>query len=211
MRPCKPLGTTLTTGLTLVGVVTPACATDPDDSRLAVVRDWVIRGWQAAENWILDGYSLAPVLMVGLSVLALIPPLAIAGYLVNRASRFRNDHRRMTLPTGEAAGKGLGWPLDVWIRVESEGHAPERRRLPRELMSIGRAEDNDLVLGHPTVHRHHAVVNRSEDAQIVIRDLSGEGGNGVRINGERVTQATLADGDRIALGKVLLVLETRPA
>jgi len=211
MRRCKPLTAALTVGPILVGAANPSRAAGPDGSSIALARDWIARASQAAGAWIVDGYATAPALMVGLAVLALIPPLAIVGYIINRTTR-RRPQAWNTLRTAEAAAKGLGWPADVWIAVDYEGGelASERRRLPRELMSIGRAVDNDLVLAHPTVHRHHAVINRSDDTRIVIRDLSGSAGNGVLVNGRRVEQAALTHGDRIEIGKVILTFEASP-
>jgi pSer/pThr/pTyr-binding forkhead associated (FHA) protein len=73
------------------------------------------------------------------------------------------------------------------------------------------AEDNDLRLDHATVHRHHAVLQRTSDARFIICDLSGASGNGIKVNGSRVAQAALADGDRIEVGSVVLDFETQPA
>lgn len=72
------------------------------------------------------------------------------------------------------------------------------------LTRIGRESDNDLVLTDGTVHRYHAVVRRTTDAGYVVFDMSGPGGNGVYVNGERVSDAQLHDGDRIALGEARL-------
>ena len=69
------------------------------------------------------------------------------------------------------------------------------------MISIGRHQDNVIRLPDSTVHRYHAVIHRTEDARFVITDLSGEDGNGVRVNGARLAQAALADGDLIELGK----------
>lgn len=40
------------------------------------------------------------------------------------------------------------------------------------------------------------------DVEFIIRDLGGDDGNGVLINGQRRTQALLKDGDEITLGEV---------
>jgi pSer/pThr/pTyr-binding forkhead associated (FHA) protein len=78
------------------------------------------------------------------------------------------------------------------------------------MIRIGRHRDNDVQLHLASVHRYHAVIHRSDDTGFVITDLSGEHGNGVRINGQRRAQAPLADGDRIELGRATLTFASTP-
>ncbi|MEO1281254.1 MAG: FHA domain-containing protein [Pseudomonadota bacterium] len=73
-----------------------------------------------------------------------------------------------------------------------------------DLLRIGREADNDIVLGSKTVHRYHAVIRRTRDAGYVLVDLSGTGGNGVHLNGERILDGQLRDGDQIVLGTARL-------
>lgn len=67
-------------------------------------------------------------------------------------------------------------------------------------VTIGRADDNDLVFsGDPTVSRHHAVLERVEGGGWQIVDLKSS--NGTYINGTRVTtRARIRAGDRIGIG-----------
>jgi len=51
----------------------------------------------------------------------------------------------------------------------------------------------------PTVSRRHALIVRQPDGVRVLDDRSL---NGVHVNGARVGQATLRDGDTLALGDV---------
>lgn len=64
-------------------------------------------------------------------------------------------------------------------------------------LRIGRAPDNDLCLDVSSVSRHHALVVRVAGGAI-IEDL--QSANGVWVNGHRIRQARLADGDIVALG-----------
>ncbi len=65
--------------------------------------------------------------------------------------------------------------------------------------TIGRAEDNDMVIPNPTVSQHHAqVVFDGSDFDIV--DLKSS--NGIVVNGNYVDSATLKNGDVIGLGEV---------
>ena len=78
-------------------------------------------------------------------------------------------------------------------------------------MRIGRDGDNDICLSEMTVHRYHAAVHRTEDADFVITDLSSAGGNGVKVNGNAVAEARLEDGDLIELGLARLKFIAKPA
>jgi len=62
-------------------------------------------------------------------------------------------------------------------------------------MNIGRADDCDLVLDDPVVSRLHAEIERNFD-EILIRDLKSA--NGTFVNGKRIREAQLHEGDQIA-------------
>lgn len=64
-------------------------------------------------------------------------------------------------------------------------------------LSIGRQADNDLVVPDPGVSRHHAEVT-DEGSHYVIRDLGST--NGTHVNGDRISEHRLFDGDRITVG-----------
>ena len=63
------------------------------------------------------------------------------------------------------------------------------------MLRIGREADNDICLSDKTVHRYHAVIHRTTDGAVVVTDLSGADGNGVLINGTRVGEGRLTEGD----------------
>lgn len=67
---------------------------------------------------------------------------------------------------------------------------------------IGRASDNDVVLNHDTVHRHHAVLTCVEASRFEVTDL--QTANGVKVNGARITRQRLSDGDMMEFGEVRL-------
>ena len=67
--------------------------------------------------------------------------------------------------------------------------------LARAVTTIGRWEDNDLVIQDRWVSRHHAEVRHEKD-QYFLHDLGSK--NGTLVNGRRITAPrTLADGDEI--------------
>ena len=65
---------------------------------------------------------------------------------------------------------------------------------------IGRALDNDIVLNDASVSRHHAVVEARNGA-FTLRDLGSQ--NGTWLHGQRISEATLGDGDALKLGDAI--------
>jgi tetratricopeptide (TPR) repeat protein/pSer/pThr/pTyr-binding forkhead associated (FHA) protein len=75
----------------------------------------------------------------------------------------------------------------------------------RTVLTVGRAEDNDLALTDPKVSRYHARVRR-EGAAFVITDL--DSANGTLVNGVRLTEHhTLRHGERITIGDTELLYQ----
>jgi pSer/pThr/pTyr-binding forkhead associated (FHA) protein len=71
-----------------------------------------------------------------------------------------------------------------------------------EILRIGRHSDNDIALDHASVHRHHALIQRTPDREFVLVDLTAGTGNVLLLNDRRVDRsAGLRDGDRIMLGE----------
>jgi pSer/pThr/pTyr-binding forkhead associated (FHA) protein len=66
-------------------------------------------------------------------------------------------------------------------------------------LRIGRGIGADVVLEDRSVSRRHAVITCRAGEVVLLDDRSL---NGVWVNGERVGQATLRDGDSIAVGDV---------
>jgi len=69
---------------------------------------------------------------------------------------------------------------------------------------IGRSQDCDIQLNDPNVSRRHAEI-RQEETSYSIVDLGST--NGLEVNGQRVRQAKLEDGDRIVIGSTEAVFE----
>ncbi len=66
--------------------------------------------------------------------------------------------------------------------------------------TIGRTEDNFILLPDPSVSRNHARIVRNEQGQYIIYDLRSS--NGTAVNSKQVTQAVLRDGDLVSFGNV---------
>ena len=73
--------------------------------------------------------------------------------------------------------------------------------------TIGRLGNNDLVLTDPSVSRHHAELTVVGESGYRVADL--ESMNGVYVNGRRVRERMLSDGDELEIGDVRLSFELR--
>ena len=87
--------------------------------------------------------------------------------------------------------------------LEIDGGA-ERRVVPlrEDVVHVGRGLSADVRLDDATVSRKHAVIVRRGEGVVILDDRSM---NGVWVNGERVSEAALEDGDEIKLGRVPLL------
>lgn len=97
----------------------------------------------------------------------------------------------------ERAGGG-----EVAAVVTSDGR---RIEVGDDPVVIGRQSDCDIELTQTYVSRRHAEVRRSGNGFVIV-DL--ESANGTLVNGSRVTERRLADGDTIEIGTVQLRFET---
>jgi pSer/pThr/pTyr-binding forkhead associated (FHA) protein len=68
-------------------------------------------------------------------------------------------------------------------------------------LHIGRSPASDIQLEDPSVSRRHAVIAHRDGRAVLLDDRSL---NGIYVNGQRVSEAVLHDGDWIAIGHVSL-------
>ncbi len=100
---------------------------------------------------------------------------------------------------GDGAGPG---PVYAWLeKLDGSG---QRIAVKATSLRIGRHEDNDLRFEEPEVHRRHAVLHSTPQREFIITDLSGQGGNGVKVNSKKIEKAQLRDGDVVEIGPVRL-------
>ncbi len=225
-----PMMRILAGGLTFTALTSAAVATDwmapAGDGILVAVP--LAQSWTGFTDWIAASYAGAPALVLGLVALIAVPPLALFGLWVSRreaskiaVSEAQTQVRRVPRAKAEPRdGVRTGHiplrPLEAWVEIvnmnEVSPASPDQRySLARTLLRIGRETDNDICLQDITVHRYHAAIHRTEDAEFVITDLSSAGGNGVVVNGRAVGEARLASGDMIELGNARLKFSAAPS
>lgn len=107
-----------------------------------------------------------------------------------------NTAERDTLPAGWTARLRQG-TQDYWL-------------FPGQILRLGRADTNDIVLDDLKVSRAHALLEWT-GAGFTLRDLGSA--NGTYVNNQRLTAGArlLRDGDQIRLGWLELVYEISPA
>lgn len=157
--------------------------------------------WRAGEQ-IVEAYQRSPALVIGLAVAGALPLLA--GFVwIGRAMR-RREQREVRAPV--LSDDRIPAGAKAWIEAAAHKDAAAVPiAFTGELLRIGRHSDNDIALEHVSVHRHHALIQRTPDQEFVLIDLTAGTGNVLRVNGQPVARARLRDGDRIMLGEESLV------
>jgi pSer/pThr/pTyr-binding forkhead associated (FHA) protein len=72
-------------------------------------------------------------------------------------------------------------------------------------LTLGRAEDNDVVVDDERLSKHHAEIICHPDGRVEVRDLSST--SGTLVNGESVECRVLRHGDQLSFGPLTAVLD----
>ncbi len=72
------------------------------------------------------------------------------------------------------------------------------------VFQLGRAEDNDVQINHPSVSSHHCEIELALDT-LTVRDLNST--NGTFVGDQRVQSAALQPGQVLRLGQVVVTVE----
>ncbi len=75
--------------------------------------------------------------------------------------------------------------------------------LEKEIITIGRAWGNDIRLPYHSLSRFHAQIACINPKKYLLRDLASK--NGTVVNGVKVQECRLKQGDRISFGKFTLI------
>ncbi len=105
-------------------------------------------------------------------------------------------------PPAEAPAGGVTQRLLARLVPVDASEASAREYALAPVTTIGRVADNSVQLQQASVSRHHAILRLAADGW-TIEDLKAE--NGTWVNGERVGECRLADGDRVNIGAVRFV------
>lgn len=80
----------------------------------------------------------------------------------------------------------------------------DRFVLGESIVTIGRLPDSTITLEDPNVSRQHAEI-RPSGTGFVLADLGST--NGTRVNGQRISERTLSDGDEMTFGSTTFRFE----
>jgi hypothetical protein len=156
-----------------------------------------------AHDLISYAYGVAPALVLGLGLLVILPVLAVLAPVVTTLRQPDDATRRYKAGADDdiaddITGDGADIPAHAFLEVVD---GPETKfAILRDMLRIGREDDNDIRIPSPAVHRYHAAIHREHMEDWHITDLSGADGNGIRVNGQKCSDAALHDGDVIELG-----------
>ena len=89
----------------------------------------------------------------------------------------------------------------MWLLKTPDGADPEYtfRITPGSIKTIGRSPGAEFIVDAALVSRLHCQLTAGASA-LRVTDLDST--NGTFVNGERVSEATLAEGDRLGVGRV---------
>jgi hypothetical protein len=134
------------------------------------------------------------------SVTPSAPDLQADTTVLDALPRVGFRERRRTVPAlGSAAGRYL--ELD-------DGDRRALLPLSRGTTRVGRGFGADIRLEDQSVSRRHAILHDRPSGTRLLDDRSA---NGTFVNGRRITEARLVDGDVLVLGRVVLTYREIPA
>ncbi|MGW2560672.1 FHA domain-containing protein, partial [Streptomyces sp. NPDC001514] len=99
-------------------------------------------------------------------------------------------------PTTAAPGPMPGAQVRRWIEINGTRH-----QISRPTMVLGRSTEADVRIDDPGVSRRHCEIRTGTPS--TIQDLGST--NGIVVDGQHTTRATLRDGSRIVVGSTTIV------
>ena len=155
-------------------------------------------GWEDAlsremESWLAELTFARGLKTIGPIQVRLIEDASIARRSVRAVGRFADAE--MSAELSHRPARDLPLPMRL-LPIDS---GLPSVTLAGDAMSVGRSEDNDLVLRAADVSRHHARLEPDGTRWRVV-DLGST--NGTWVNGVRLTSVMLSSGDEVAFGDV---------
>lgn len=101
-------------------------------------------------------------------------------------------------PPGAASGAGPMPPVQTrrWIEINGQRH-----QISRNTLVMGRSTEADVRIDDPGVSRKHCEIRAGNPS--TVQDLGST--NGIVVDGQRATHATLRDGSRIVVGNTTII------
>ncbi len=109
-------------------------------------------------------------------------------------------NKKHAVKVADSPSKDTFVPIEISIKGKS---MHKTFYLEKNIIGIGRASDNDIIIPDITVSANHAVIKRVAK-EFFIEDL--ESTNGILINGKNVKKQALKSGENIKLGAVVMFI-----
>ncbi|MFC8585115.1 FhaA domain-containing protein [Streptomyces sp. NPDC057217] len=138
-----------------------------------------------------DGYGYPP---AGAPPMPASPPPGAPGHRPQAAAG-RPSGSPGAMP-GPATHGGAGTQVRRWIEINGTRH-----QISRPTLVLGRSTDADVRIDDPGVSRRHCEIRTGTPS--TIQDLGST--NGIVVDGQHTTRATLRDGSRIVVGSTTIV------
>ena len=138
----------------------------------------------------------------------------ISGFTLQYLAPTEDVHEEATMVNSESELEQTLHQMTVPISLNETSlprlvvHAPDKTweiLLLDDSYSIGRTTGNDLILEYPKTSRNHAVVER-KGRDFILRDLNST--NGTRVDGDRIEQHRLQNGDTFEVGPTQIVFKS---
>lgn len=165
--------------------------------------------WASLSAWSRAQYAEAPALVLGVAVALAIPAIAVLGTVSRQVLRKRQQTDvHIDAPTERTR------PASAW-RQKAFFELPDGRSATYAITSamtrIGRETDNDLRLTDPTVHRYHAVLEQTPEAEYIISYVGDPDYDGLRVDGLATQRHRLRGGEVLEIGAIKLRFALSPA
>ena len=158
---------------------------------------------RAAAEWPRENIRESPALVIGLVALLTFPAIAVVGSLLRLAST--RQAKQPAPASGPPPAQPFAPPISSQVGIlEFPHHRAAPYPIRHGIVRIGRETDNDVRLDDPSVHRYHAVIERTHDAEFHVVYVGDPQGNGVRVNGRPVHRAPLSGGEILDIGSIKL-------
>ena len=92
------------------------------------------------------------------------------------------------------------------VERKSEGNGREFD-LSKDRLTIGRHRESDVFLEDLAVSRLHTTISHDPSGRYILRDENSA--NGTYVNGQRVSEHLLQEGDEVQVGQSVLVFTQR--
>ncbi|MFI1533787.1 FhaA domain-containing protein [Streptomyces anandii] len=126
---------------------------------------------------------------------AAAPPMPAAPPPGGRPGGYGYPQPASQRPT-QAPGAGAGGRPRYWIEINGNRH-----QISRPTLVLGRSTDADVRIDDPGVSRRHCEIRTGTPS--TIQDLGST--NGIVVDGQHTTRATLRDGSRIVVGSTTVI------